>query len=197
MSRLLGLALLLAGCSSPAAPSAATGSVAGRVATKYGPVWNGFVYVKSGLEGRAFETPREPLTLDQRGYEFVPRVFGLRVGQTLRITSSDPTHHNVRCDPFDNDGFNLILHEHEATEKRFMKREIMVELRCDLHPHMKSYVGVLEHPFFAVTATDGRFEIKGLPPGNYVVGVWQEHHGARQVTVTVRAGVSESVTFFY
>jgi hypothetical protein len=193
--RPLATLLLLGGCA--AAPTATADSVSGRVMTRYGPVWKAFVYVESGLEGRPFEPPAASLTLDQRGYEFIPRVFGLRVGQTLRITSSDPTHHNVRCDPFDNDGFNLMLHEHEVTEKRFHKREIMVELRCDLHPHMKSYIGVLEHPFFAVTGTDGLFELRGLPPGDYVIAAWSEDRGLKRIPVSLRGRGADPITFSF
>ena len=179
------LSLALAGCSTvaPASPPSITGQVVG-------PDWplkNAFVYVKSGLEGLRFAVPKEPVGLDQRGYVFTPRVFGIQVGQELRITSPDYTIHNVKCTPFNNDEFNVTMLQDDVATRIFTKPEVMIPFECNYHAHMKAYAGVLEHPFFAVTDRHGNFEILGLPPGAYTLAAWSEDRGALEARVTVGA----------
>ena len=178
---------LLAGCAA-AAPPAPSSSVSGVVSGPQFPLKNAFVYVKSGLEGRRFDLPKEPVVLDQRGFEFVPRVFGLRTGQELRVTSADYTIHVVRCIPFNNPEFNVTMLQDDVITKVFPKSEVMVAFDCTHHTHMKAFAGVLDHPFFAVTDRDGRFEIRGLPEGTYTLAAWCEERGAREATVTVVSG---------
>jgi len=193
MSRTVAL-LVLWGCAT-APPS--SGIVRGRVIGPYGPVLNAFVYVKAGLEGRSFEVPKEPVVLDQRSYEFIPHVFGLRVGQPLRITSSDPTLHNVRCTPFDNPEFNETLAMNEVRTKTFRAPEVMIEIRCDVHPNMKAYVGVVDTPYFVITGSDGTFEFRGLPNGTYTIGVWAEARGIRSVRVSVGSAEVQTLKIAY
>lgn len=186
MHRSAWLALLaLAGCAGPPAPLPSSPVLSGRVTSKDGPLPNVLVYVKAGLEGRTFDVPKEPALLDQRGFEFVPRVFGLRAGQTLRITSSDFSPHNVHCQPLENAGFNVGLLQDESITRVFTKPEIMVPFTCNLHPTMRAYAGVLDHPFFAVTGFDGAFALPPLPPGTYTLATWDEWHGGKRIQVEV------------
>jgi hypothetical protein len=181
------LLLLLAGC---ATPPPAFPSIAGQVVGPEFPLKNAFVYVKRGLEGRRFEVPKEPVVLDQRGFEFVPRVFGLRVGQELRVTCADYTIHVVRCIPFNNPEFNVTMLQDDVLTRVFTNSEVMVLFDCTHHAHMKAYAGVLDHPFFTVTGSDGRFEIRGLPPGDYTLCAWSEDRGAKEARVTVGEGTA-------
>ncbi|HXX93034.1 MAG TPA: carboxypeptidase regulatory-like domain-containing protein, partial [Planctomycetota bacterium] len=170
-----------------ATPPPSPGVIAGRAGLQLRepplpsePLPHVFVYVKEGLEGRTFPLPKEPVLLDQVNFQFVPHVFGLRAGQTLRITSQDTSQHNVFCQPFNNPGFNLSMFGGESLEKSFLKPEVMILFQCNIHHIMKAYAGVLDHPFFAVSGPDGRFEIQGLPPGRYKVAAWHELMGIRE-----------------
>lgn len=162
-----------------------------------GTVRNVFVFVRKGLEGRRFEVPDEPVVLDQRDFQFVPRVFGVQVGQTLRVKTSDYTIHNVHCQPFDNPEFNESMLPDEEFEKVFRIPETMVLFRCSHHLEMKAYMGVLPHPFFSVTGERGTFELRGLPPGRYVLEAWEENLGARRKEVTLSGGQSAKIEFVY
>jgi plastocyanin len=159
---------------------------------------NVFVYVKDGLGDRTFPVPTASVVLDQKGCRYVPHVLGIQVGQTLEITSSDDTLHNVHAMPQQNREFNQahqlagIKHTHV-----FSTKEVMVPFKCDVHKWMNAYLGVLDHPFFAVTTGDGRFELKGLPPGTYTVEAWHEKLGTQTQTVTVGEKQAADTSFTF
>ncbi len=149
-------------------------------------VQNVFVYVKDGLGARTYATPSAPVVLDQKGCRYVPHVFGLQVGQTVRISNSDDTLHNVHAVPAANREFNFGQPPKVPPAPRvFDKPEVMVPFRCDVHGWMNAYAGVVAHPFFAVTDADGSFEIKGLPAGTYTIEAWHEQLGTQTQSVTV------------
>ncbi len=141
-------------------------------------VKNVFVYIKTGLEGQTFESPKRPGELDQVGCTYAPRVLGLMVGQPLRILNSDRLLHNVHMMPKVNEEFNKAMparvRKMPVPGKVFSQPEVMVPFKCDVHPWMKAYIGVLPHPFFAVSAADGSFAIEDVPPGKYTLEAWHE-----------------------
>jgi plastocyanin len=168
----------------------------GAVVAKDGQLANAFVYVKSGLEGKSFPAPSEPKVLDQQGCLYAPHILGVQVGQPLTIKNSDPTLHNVQALPKVNGEFN----ESQPIpgmefEKRFDKPEVMVHFKCNVHPWMSAYVGVLPHPYFAVTGENGAFDLAKLPPGTYTVEAWHESLGTQTQQVTVTPNQTAEVTF--
>jgi len=159
---------------------------------------NAFVYVKDGLGTRTYAVPTTPVTLDQKGCRYIPHVFGVQVGQPLLISNSDTTLHNVNAAPKDNRGFNFGQPASvPAVTRTFDKPEVMVPLRCDVHGWMNAYVGVVAHPFFAVTTDDGAFEIKGLPAGAYTLEAWHEELGTQTQSVTVDGQTPAKPTFSF
>ncbi len=157
-----------------------------------------FVYVKDGLGDRSFPVPSQEVTLDQAGCVYHPHVLGLMAGQKLRIKNSDSTNHNVHPMPAENREWNKSQPPSSADLiEEFPRQEIMVPIKCNVHPWMKSYVGVVRHPFFAVTGADGSFELKGLPPGEYTIEVWQEKYGTMEQKVTVGPSESKDIGFTY
>ncbi len=163
-----------------------------------GQLQNAFVYVKEGLEKYSFATPKEPVTLDQRGCRFEPHVGGITTNQDMRIINDDPTLHNVRCMTEKNPQFNIGQPlQGGETVKRFASSEVMVRFRCDVHKWMNSYFGILPHPYFAVSGKDGAFALKSLPPGEYVIEAWHEKLGNQTQKVTVGDGETKEVNFSF
>lgn len=148
---------------------------------------NVFVYVKEGAPA-APPASSDAVTFDQRGCRYLPHVLGLRVNQTLKILNSDPTLHNVNAQGKANSGFNAGMPtQGQVLEKKFTKPEVMVRVKCDVHGWMSAYIGVLDHPYFAVTDGNGGFSIPGLPAGNYVLEAWHEKLGTKTQPVVVTA----------
>lgn len=156
------------------------------VVSKNGGLANAFVYVKSGLEGKTFAVPATPVTIDQSGCWFHPRISGIQVGQTLQVINSDPVTHNIHPMAEINREWN---HSQGAGDppiaRRFIKPEIMIKVKCNIHSWMHAFFGVTSNPYFAVSGDDGSFAIKNLPPGTYTIAVWQEILGTQEQQVTV------------
>jgi plastocyanin len=153
-----------------------------------GELANAFVYVKEGLGEMAFPAPTTPVTLDQSGCRYHPHVLGVQVGQPLEIVNSDPVGHNIHPVPAENRGFNLSQPKQGMTsEKTFTQPEVMIPVGCDVHNWMSAWIGVLNHPYFAVTGEDGSFELPNLPPGTYTIAAWHEDLGEQTQEVTVEA----------
>lgn len=161
-----------------------------------GTLKNVFIYVKEGLQGQKFEAPKEPVVFDQRGCRYHPHVFGVMVNQPFQIVNSDGTLHNVHSLAKSSKEFNLGMPiQGMKLTQTFTAPEVMVKIKCEVHPWMAAYGGVLDHPFFAVTGDDGTFSIKGLPPGEYVLEAWHEKFGTQTATVKVPETGEANFTF--
>ncbi len=163
-----------------------------------GTLRNVFVYVKKGLEGKTFPVPKTPVIIDQKGCDYHPHVFGMMAHQLLLVRNSDDTLHNIHAMPNRNAEFNRGQPAGSVDLKEtFSQPEVMVHFKCDVHPWMSAYVGVLDHPFYAVTGDDGTFSLQGLPPGEYVIEAWHEKYGTQDATVKVGAGETKTVSFTF
>ena len=158
---------------------------------------NIMVWVSKGLPaGKTWPAPKTPVTLDQKGCQYIPHVTGIMVGQPYRILNSDGILHNIhtlpKINPSLNRGQPATVEEMTTT---FPKPEGMFQIKCDVHPWMSAYMGVFTHPFYSVTKTDGKFTISGLDPGTYEITAWHERLGAKTSSVTVGANETKTQDF--
>lgn len=154
------------------------------------PATRGLKNVVVWLEHTPIKPERLPsrrLVLDQVRYAFEPHVLAALAGDELRIINSDISNHNVRStDPAN--AFNLSSIPGVEVVRRIApaRTERAVELKCDVHPWMKAWLYVFEHPWFAVTDAQGRFEIPEVPAGKQDL---RAHHAdgglSSAATVTV------------
>ncbi|MCC7008090.1 MAG: carboxypeptidase regulatory-like domain-containing protein [Acidobacteria bacterium] len=183
-------------CAEQAGPSPQSDAV---LVSADGGLQNVFVYIKDGLDpGYRFETPATPVVLDQQGCRYRPRVLGIRVHQPLELANGDLTFHNVHALPKTNAEFNHGLNTRgDRMTHTFDAPEVMVRFKCDVHGWMAAYMGVMAHPFFAVTGADGSFSLQGVPPGTYTVEAWHERFGTRTATVTVAERQAQTIALAF
>lgn len=168
------------------------------VVSESGGLGNVFVYIKDGLGSYWVDVPKAPVTLDQNGCRYAPHVLGVRAGQVLQISNSDDTMHNVHALASVNGDFNFGQPiKGQTNEKTFNSPEVMVTFKCDVHSWMNAYVGVVNHPYFAVSAKSGGFELKNVPAGTYTIEAWHEKLGTQTQTVTLAEKESKQISFTF
>ena len=159
---------------------------------------NVFVYVRAGLApGGRYAAPDDAVLVTQRGCQYHPRVFGIMVGQTLKLRNDDVVPHTLSARSIKNPPFTINQSPGTTSNHIFDAAEVMVPLEANVHRWMRAYTGILAHPFFATTGPRGRFTIRDLPPGTYTLEAWHEAYGRRTATVTVRESATARVTFSY
>ena len=161
-----------------------------------GELANCFVYVKDGLGERVFPPAAKAVVLDQSKCFYVPYVVGVQVGQDFEIRNSDSFMHNVHILAQVNKEENIAQPvKGSKNVKQFTKPEIMIKFMCNVHPWMFAYIGVVSHPFFAVTDEKGEFKLSGLPAGDYTIEVWHAKAGTQTVKVKVADGGTGKADF--
>lgn len=157
------------------------------------------VHITSGLPDKKHSPPKEAAVFDQKGCIYLPHVLGVMVDQDIRILNSDGILHNVNVVAKINRSFNLGMPKGKTEAvKQFSRAEFPITVKCNVHPWMKAYIAVFDHPYFSVTSSDGKFTLSGLPAGTYEIEAWHERAGTRNATVTISGdGDSQSVDFSF
>jgi plastocyanin len=141
--------------------------------------------------------PAEPVSIDQNGCVYVPRVVGVRAGQPLIVRNSDDGLHNVHGTESDRDAFNVSQPVKGMTNTFHPQESGILRLKCDVHTWMVAFAGVVNHPFFAVTGKDGAVVLQDVPEGTYGVRAWHERFGVVTSNVHVDAGRAADVELVF
>jgi plastocyanin len=180
LTLLLAFTLLTPGAEAAEEPGTVRGTV---TVTKQKSSAHAVISIEA--PGLAFAPPAEPVKIDQKGFRFLPHITVVVPGTTIRFLNNDPEPHNV----YSPEGrYNLgTWPTGETRDHVFEKPGIFTQL-CNIHPDMLAYVVVLETPHFAVTDAEGRFEVRGVPPGKYLLWAWHEKKDGLEKEITVEAG---------
>ena len=164
-----------------------------------GTLKNVLVSISAGLDGMKFEIPEGPVILDQKGCKYTPHVWGVMAGQTVEIRNSDATLHNIHSQSKTNKAFNFAMPKVVKKKNHtFDKSEGPFIIKCDVHPWMRTWVTVFDHPFYTVTDDTGKFTLENVPAGTYTVKAWHESSKklpAQTMEVTVSDGEAASLDF--
>ena len=164
------------------------------VADEKGRLQWALISIKEGLGERKFEAPKTPVVLEQKGCRFEPHVFGVMAGQEVLFRNHDELVHIIHVKPNRNREFGFSQqHVGEERTKVFANRET-IRVFCDVHSWMSAWAVVLDHPFHTVSAADGAYSLKGLPPGKYTVEVWHEKFKPVTQEVEVKAGATTALS---
>lgn len=150
-----------------------------------------FIALTNGVPDVRYKAPEEAVVLEQLDCVYEPQVFGIVKRQDIEIYNRDPTLHNVHAAPKQNKEFNLAMPKQGMQVTRtFKKGEDAVRIQCDVHPWMRTYCFVMEHPYFATTDATGRATIDTtrLPDGFYGVRVWHRILGERTTVLEIVDG---------
>ena len=184
-------------------PACAMGGAGKFTAEQYvvtnGKLANVFVYVKSGPAAAMMSGQvTAPVVMDQRGCRYVPHVIGVQQGGYVEFRNSDVTMHNIHTMPTSvgNETIDISQGPKGApVAKQFQKPELMIPVRCNNHPWMNAFINVAPTPYFAVSGADGKFEVRGLPPGDYVLGAMHEKLGEKTMNVHVTPNAAVKAEF--
>ena len=153
------------------------------------------IYVKEGLGDQKFTPPKTPIVVEQKGCRFEPHVMGIMVGQELLFRNQDELMHIVHVVPKNNREFGFSqAKKGEERPKTFTNKEI-IRLFCDVHPWMVAWIHVFDHPLYAVTGADGKYKLKGLPPGKYTIEAWHDGYKAVTQEIEVKAKDNKTLNF--
>jgi plastocyanin len=170
---------------------------ANAVRVKNGKLADVLVRLAPGSIPGAFSPPKQHALVEQRGCMFVPRIQGVVAGQEIDIVNRDGTLHNVHTFKGAETWFNQAQPKGSPEISKELDQAMIVKLTCDVHPWMRGFVVVSDHPFFAVSGEDGRFAIDHLPAGRYTLEAWHSRYGWKKTTVSVAADTAVIVSFSY
>lgn len=159
---------------------------------------NVVIYIKSGLGNYRYEMPQTPVALHQKGCMYEPHIITSRVDQPLQVDNDDSTVHNVHPEPKINNQWNRSQPAGAAPLlERFPYPELAIPIVCNVHPWMRSYAFVFDNPYHAVTTSNGRFELKNIPPGQYTLEAWQEKLGVQDQQIDLAPKQSKTIAFVF
>jgi hypothetical protein len=167
------------------------------IADSKGNLQDVVVFVAEGLGDRTFDSPTQPVVVEQKGCMYMPHVLAVRANQPLHVVNDDPTSHNIHPTPTNNREWNKAEPPGSSLDESFAREEIAIPVRCNVHPWMHGYVAVFKHPFFAVTGKDCSFDLSGLPPGTYTLKAWHEKLGTSTQTITIGANENRELSFVF
>lgn len=166
------------------------------VVNEDGTLRNVALFISDGLQGN-YRPANAAVEIDQVGCVYTPHVVVVQIGQTLRVKNSDPTTHNVHPLPQFNPESNQSQRPNAMDDIAYQKEELMLPVKCNIHPWMRAYVNVVDNPFFAVTGDDGSFEISGIPAGTYSLTAAHEKYANQDQSITITAGETTEVEFSF
>lgn len=158
-----------------------------------------FIYVKSNLlDTFTYQPAPSPAVLEHRGCQFVPRIVGLQIGQTLKVRNADSTQHNTNVQSTNNPAWNVFHPPGNAPmENRFERPEMFIRVKDNQHPWQRAFIVVLTYPFFSTSNREGAYKITGLPPGEYTVVAWHEKYGEQTADRSVGVKEAKQVDFTF
>jgi len=162
-----------------------------------GGLENVVVYISDGLGAATFPVPDQPAVMEQKGCQYKPHVLAMRAGQKLSVINSDATTHNIHPMPNNNREWNVSQPHGVPVEQVFAREEIAISVKCNVHPWMRSYMAVIKNPYFAVTDSNGNFDLRDLPPGSYTLQAWHEKLGSKMQKITIGPGEAKTVDFVF
>ncbi len=135
-----------------------------------------------GVEGgKSIDSLGTEFVLDQKVCAYDPHLLIVPVNKQIKILNSDGILHNIHTYGKLNRSVNLAQPRFKKKLKLTLDKLEKVQVRCDIHGWMSAWFIVVDHPYYAVTDSAGKFSLSGIPSGTYTLNIWQELLGNREV----------------
>ncbi|MBK8253822.1 MAG: hypothetical protein IPK82_14300 [Polyangiaceae bacterium] len=169
------------------------------VLVKDGKLKDVLVRISAGGIAGNWKAPEKHAEIDQKECMYAPRMQGVVAGQQIDIKNGDQTLHNVHAYKGAESLFNQAQPKGAAAiSKEAPEEASIMKFSCDVHPWMRGFVVVTDHPFFAVSGEDGSFKIEKVPAGKYTVEAWHTNYGMlKKEAVEVKDTGEVTVDFEY
>lgn len=169
------------------------------VLVKDGKLKDVLVRIAPGGVAGTWKAPDKHAEVDQADCMYSPRLQGVVAGQTIDVKNNDQTLHNVHSYKGSETLFNQAQPKGApAISKEVPDEASVIKLACDVHPWMRGFVVVTDHPFFAVTGEDGSYKIEKVPAGKYTIEAWHSQYGLlKKEAVEVKDSGEVTVDFSY
>jgi plastocyanin len=163
-----------------------------------GALQNVVVYLQGDFSAYSFPQTEMPVKVNQEGCIYDPHVVAVMTGDPLEVTNVDSVTHNINAMSRLRQGWNETqLPGGTPIVRRFAREEIPMPVKCNMHPWMRFYVAVLNHPYFQVTGKDGQFALRNVPPGEYTLMAWHELYGTKKQTIVIQPNQEQTVAITY
>jgi plastocyanin len=133
-------------------------------------------------------------SIEQTHREFQPDLVVIPAGATVSFPNFDPIFHNVfsLSKP---KSFDLGNYPQGETRMVTFPKPGIVFVNCRLHPNMAASIVVSPTPWVAKADGEGRFDLSGVPAGEYTVVAWHKTAGFFRQRVTVSEEQAAEVRF--
>lgn len=123
----------------------------------------------------------------QRGKQFEPRIVVVPVGSTVEFPNYDRVFHNVfsLSKP---KSFDLGLYRSGKSKAVRFDEAGLVQVYCNIHPHMTAYLMVVDSRHSAAADGHGEIVLDDVSPGRHLVEGWNARAGLWSREVEVRPG---------
>jgi plastocyanin len=148
-------------------------SLSGVVTIDGHPVTGVIVYLEGVEESRSGSFASAPVVIEQRNLTFSPSVIPIVQGSSVVFTNNDSVPHGIYSPSGEAEKFNLGTYSHGEERRMVFSSPGEIILLCHIHPEMEARLLVFKDPYFATSAADGRYHVREVPPGKYLLRVWR------------------------
>lgn len=134
--------------------------------------------------------------IGQKNLTFVPSLLPVQVGTKVEFPNFDDTYHSIfSYSPAKRFDLGRYRPEERPIPSEAFDKPGLVTLRCDIHEHMRGLILVLDTPYFVVSDSNGRYRLRGLPSGKFVVKAWIDSKTTREQAVELKNAETVHVDF--